>query len=245
VLDLVEHTAQVVARGNERGVLVRGAATKAGGNGVTPVARGQATREAILDAAERLFAEHGLDNVSHRQISAAAGQGNNAAVTYHFGTAADLVEAVLERHAAAMEGLRARHLARVERSSDLRDWLDGLVRPTADHLQELGTPTWYARLSAQLATDPRRQALVVERSLRSPSLQRLVDGLQRCLPDLPEAVRAERSGMMRLLSVHVYAEREGALAAGTSPVRLSWKDCADGLIDALIGLWLAPVSEHR
>src|ERR1700686_2031953 len=53
--------------------------------------RASTTREAILTAAERLFAEHGVYAVSNRQVSEAAGQGNNAAVGYHFGTKADLV----------------------------------------------------------------------------------------------------------------------------------------------------------
>ena len=207
--------------------------------------RARATREAILDAAERLFAEHGLDNVSHRQISAAAGQGNNAAVNYHFGTAADLLEAIVERHTAAVEQLRARQLAATEGSQDLRDWLDCLVRPTAQHLEGLGSPTWYARLSAQLATDPRRHALVVEQVMRSQVLSHIVQGLQACLPELPEPVRVERSDMMRLLSVHVFAERESALAEGRPPARASWSQCADGLIDALIGLWTAPVGRRR
>ncbi|MGO4759077.1 TetR family transcriptional regulator, partial [Streptomyces sp. 2MCAF27] len=52
-----------------------------------------ATRELILTAAERLFAERGVYAVSNRQVSEAAGQGNNAAVGYHFGTKADLVRA--------------------------------------------------------------------------------------------------------------------------------------------------------
>ena len=48
--------------------------------------RASSTQEAILVAAERLFAEHGVFAVSNRQVSEAAGQGNNAAVGYHFGT---------------------------------------------------------------------------------------------------------------------------------------------------------------
>ncbi|HEX2214632.1 MAG TPA: TetR family transcriptional regulator, partial [Mycobacterium sp.] len=44
--------------------------------------RASVTREAILTAAERLFAEHGVYAVSNRQVSEAAGQGNNAAVGY-------------------------------------------------------------------------------------------------------------------------------------------------------------------
>lgn len=216
-------------------------ATQEDGDRSRSPGRSRATREAILDAAERLFAEHGLDNVSHRRISTAAGQGNNAAVGYHFGTTGDLVEAIVERHTAAVEELRSRHLARLGDTAGLRDWVDCLVRPTAEHLEQLGNPTWYARLSAQLAADPRRHALVVERALRSPSLRRIVEGLQTCLPDLPDTVRAERADMVRLLVVHVLAERETALAEGRPSVRASWSDCADGLVDALVGLWRAPV----
>ena len=52
------------------------------------------TRELILTTAERLFAEHGVA-VSNRQISEAAGQANNFAVGYHFGTKTDLVLAIV------------------------------------------------------------------------------------------------------------------------------------------------------
>ncbi|MGW2103538.1 hypothetical protein ACWCPX_38890 [Streptomyces olivaceoviridis] len=41
----------------------------------------------------------------------AAGQGNNAAVGYHFGTKVDLVRAVARRHAGHIEALRERALA--------------------------------------------------------------------------------------------------------------------------------------
>ncbi|MEE2045897.1 helix-turn-helix domain-containing protein, partial [Nocardiopsis tropica] len=56
-----------------------------------------ATRETILSAAERLFAEHGMAGVSNRQIGQEAGQGNNTAVTYHFGSKEGLVRAIVRR----------------------------------------------------------------------------------------------------------------------------------------------------
>ena len=56
--------------------------------------RSSATRDRLLDAAERLFAERGLHAVSNRQVAEAAGQGNTAVVGYHVGTWTDLVLAV-------------------------------------------------------------------------------------------------------------------------------------------------------
>lgn len=241
MLDLVEHEDGFVARGNH--------AVAPGGVGVGReqtvdgrTARAEVTREAILDAAERLFAEHGLDNVSHRQISAAAGQGNNAAVGYHFGQTTDLVRALVARHSGPVERIRQRLLDEVEGSRDLRDWAGCMVRPTAEHLDDLGNPTWWARVSAQLATDPRHRAVIVDEAMAAPALQRLVAGFHACVPDLPEEVRAERTGMARLLTVHVFAEREAALAAGLPTPRASWAETADGVGDALVGLWRAPVT---
>src|SRR5437588_5237728 len=88
-----------------------------------------ATREAILTAAERLFAEHGVFAVSNRQVSEAAGQGNNAAVGYHFGTKADLVRAIERRHREPIERLREDMVAQTRHSEDTRSWVACLVRP--------------------------------------------------------------------------------------------------------------------
>jgi AcrR family transcriptional regulator len=204
--------------------------------------RSSATRGRILDAAERLFAEHGVHEVSNRQVAEAAGQGNTAVVGYHFGTKADLVREIVRRHTEAIERQREALVARVEDSTDLRDWLACLVHPTFDHLASLGTPTWYARFGAQVMTDPALRAILVDESLSSPALQRILDGLHACLPSLPEAVHRERAEVGRHLLVHVPAERERALADGSPTVRASWADTATGLVDVLVGVWLAPVS---
>ncbi|MFN8268482.1 MAG: TetR family transcriptional regulator [Chitinophagales bacterium] len=53
-------------------------------------------REYILDVAERLFAEHGFEAVSVREISKAADI-NIAMVSYYFGSKEKLYEAVIQR----------------------------------------------------------------------------------------------------------------------------------------------------
>jgi AcrR family transcriptional regulator len=205
-------------------------------------ARTGRTRELILATAERLFAEHGVHGVSNRQVSEAAGQGNNAAVGYHFGTKADLVRAIARRHGEATERLRLDLLATVPAAAGVRDWVTCLVRPVTAHLAELGTPTWYARFAAQVMTDPALRAILVEEALTSPALHRIRAGLDACLAGLPAEVRAEREDMTRQLLVHMCAERERALAEGTATPRSGWTGAGTGLIDAVVGLWLAPVT---
>lgn len=204
--------------------------------------RANATRERILDTAERLFAEHGVFAVSNRQISEAAGQGNNTAVGYHFGTKTDLVRAIVLRHSEPIEQERARMLAGIGDSAGIRDWVACMVRPSTEHLAALGSPTWFARFSAQVMTDPGLRAIMVDDALTSPTLQQLIRGMFRCMPALPDEVRAERANMARHLMIHMLAERERALAEGEPTLRSTWQETATGLIDALVGLWLAPVT---
>ena len=206
--------------------------------------RNTATRERILDAAERLFAEHGVSTVSNRTIAEAAGQGNTAVVGYHFGTKTDLVRAIVARHITAIERVREDMVTRAEGSRDVRDWVACLVRPHADHLAELGAPTWFARFGAQIMTDPTLRAIMSDEALSSPALRRILENLDACLPALPAPVRLERGDIARLLMVHLLAERERALAEGTATPPATWADAAEELVDALVGVWTAPVTRR-
>ena len=204
--------------------------------------RADATREAILDAAERLFAEHGVNAVSNRTVGEAAGQGNTAVVGYHFGTKTDLVRAIARRHTERIERRRTEMVAAVPDGSQLRGWVECLVRPVAEHLAELEAPTWWARFGAQVMTDPGLREILSDEAMASPALQRILEGIGSCLPEVPPEVRHERGDIGRHLLVHVFAERERAIAEGTHTPRASWADAATGLVDALVAVWLAPAT---
>lgn len=206
--------------------------------------RASLTREAILTAAERLFAEHGVFAVSNRQVSEAAGQGNNAAVGYHFGTKTDLVRAIEHKHAIPVEKLREQRVAEIGDSTELRDWVCCLVLPLTDHLTALGNPTWYARFAAQVMADPAYHKTVTRDALALPALVKVLEGINRCLPDLPGDVRIERNIMGRNLLMHTCAEYERALSEGSPLPLTSWRAAASGLIDAIVGLWHAPVTRR-
>jgi AcrR family transcriptional regulator len=204
--------------------------------------RAAATRDRILDAAERLFAERGVLAVSNRQIGEAAGQGNNSVVGYHFGGRSELVLAILRRHAAAVEELRWDLLTRVGPRSALHDWVGCLVRPLPAHLARLGGRSWHARFLAQASNEPSLRAVIVTDGKASPSLQRAREGMFRLLPAFPAEVRAERGEMSRMLVVHMCAEHERALQDGAGASSRAWETAAARLVDAIVGLWLAPVT---
>ncbi|MBY8851579.1 TetR family transcriptional regulator, partial [Saccharothrix sp. MB29] len=91
-----------------------------------------------------------------------------------------------------------------------------------------------------VTTDPAFRGIMAEESLADPSLRQVLDRLRACLPDVPEAVRADRAHMVRHLIVQVCAERERALAEGSDTPRRTWDEAATGLVDAITGLWTAP-----
>src|SRR3954463_138895 len=66
-----------------------------------------ATRRRMLEAAERLFLEHGFDGTSLRMLTAAADV-NLAAVNYHFGGKEELFRAML---AARLDPLNRERIA--------------------------------------------------------------------------------------------------------------------------------------
>lgn len=71
------------------------------------------TKDRILDAAERLFAEHGFEGTSLRRITAAAGA-NLAAVNYHFQTKDQLIQALVLRNIGPVNCARFEMLDRIE-----------------------------------------------------------------------------------------------------------------------------------
>lgn len=96
------------------------------------------TRERIIDAAERLFADQGFDLVSLRDITNEAGA-NVAAVNYHFGSKENLIAAVVERHALPINQARISMLDEAEArhvpdAVPVDEILRAFLQPFLDHL---------------------------------------------------------------------------------------------------------------
>lgn len=210
--------------------------------GVSSVdSRGEATRNTIIDVAVRLFAEQGVLAVSNRQIGAAAGRGNTSVVGYYFASKADLVRAVMRRFMERVSLGRQQRIADLGDAPDLRDWIACLVYPYTELLDADGPPTWHARFIAQVLTDPGLREVAVDEATSQP-IQRILDGLEECLPDLPEPVLHARSRIASHVIVQMCAERERALAEGLPVQPPTWEAAATGLVDVLVGMWTAPVT---
>ncbi len=94
------------------------------------------TRERLIDAAERLFAERGIEAVALREITRESGARNAIAAQYHFEDRAGLVRAIMARHLPEIDARRHALLDDYEAAgvSDLRDLAAAYVRPFASKL---------------------------------------------------------------------------------------------------------------
>lgn len=109
------------------------------------------TRSALIEKAEALIAEFGVDGVTARQIGAAIGSANNNVVAYHFGGKEELITAIYHHRLPAIEKRRAELLATLDargRKDDLVGLLDALWRPLYEQRGEDGKHSYAAFLAS-------------------------------------------------------------------------------------------------
>lgn len=203
--------------------------------------RERGTREVLLDTAERLFGQHGLEGVSLSRITREAGQRNASALHYHFGSKTDLLKALLARR---MEGINARRHAMLElvdesdRTSALRRVAEALVIPFAEQVDQGGRH--YVRLVAQLHGDPRTRTFRLTRGVHDSAIRETAELVPRLLPDIPREIVRQRLLLVTSLIIHAVAEQERAMAEG-SP-RNVMPLFVGNLVDVIQAMLLAPVS---
>jgi AcrR family transcriptional regulator len=115
------------------------------------------TRARLVEAAERLFAERGIDAVSLREITRESGARNAIAVQYHFTDRAGVVAAIVAKHEPGIEAARHALLDGYENgpADELRPLAAALVRPLAAKLSDPDGGPEYLRIQADLLSRPR------------------------------------------------------------------------------------------
>jgi AcrR family transcriptional regulator len=171
-------------------------------------ARGETTRQLILTAAERLFAERGISAVPMRDIGLAAGQRNHTAVRYHFGERDEVVNAIMEFRGAQSEVTRVGMVADLMLAGrpTIRDVVGAFVRPLAIHIQP--DNHYLAFLSLYITEEGGYEGLADVNAGASVVTLRALLG--RLVPDIPTAVLDERWWMTLTSAVHALARYHSA-----------------------------------
>lgn len=192
------------------------------------MSRGEQARRDILDAAERLIAEQGVQ-VPLRDIALAAGQRNNSAVNYYFRNRQELIDAIVRRRLEPMEHERRLMFDGADVST--RDDVELLLRVMVLPLLSVDS-AYYARFLQAAALHLRTDAEQAPESV----WPRVLDGLARAVPTKDRAARHRRVGavataMFALLAEHERRCQTDPRTAGT----------ADEIVAMLGAMLTAPV----
>ena len=202
------------------------------------------TRDLLLDAAARLFAERGIDNVSIAEIVRAADQRNASAVHYHFGSRDEVLRALLARHVPAIA--ERRHASCSSRpgpgaDDDVRSAAEAIVRPVTEFAQR----GWRERAYLQIGSE---MTGAVDRT--TPEIRELLaqtDGprrpgtccAQRC-PRCPPTSGGCGGRSASCSSAGRPPTGPGSSTAADSGTVLSDDRFVDNLVDMVIGAMTAP-----
>lgn len=150
------------------------------------------TKVRLVDAAEKLFSEHGFAATSLRAVTAEAGA-NLAAVNYHFGSKEGLVRAVFDRRLGPLNDERLRLLDECERAAapgrppELDSVLRAMTLPWARMVKESSASgIQFVRLlgRAHFEPDPELRRLIVA-SFREV-VRRFSAAIHRSVPALSQ-----------------------------------------------------------
>lgn len=149
---------------------------------------GEETRRDLVAAAERLFALHGVDTPSLREITREAGQRNTSALQYHFGDRDELLRAVLGKHERDVERHRVALLDQHALNGDpeLGALAGALVLPHVAKLDDADGGPEYLQVVGEVISRPGRFAAVLPSVTTSPSMVRWSRAVEPLLA--PEAV---------------------------------------------------------
>jgi AcrR family transcriptional regulator len=201
------------------------------------------TRAKLLSAGERLFAEKGIHGAQMRDVVRAAGQANDSAVHYHFGSRDGFLAAICSRHIDAMEPERRRRLADQDADPSLATVIADLLRPTADLL---GTQSgrYFLQITAQLAGHAGVRDGSVPPPVIGDALRTQLEQVQRkCAQHVPTALAGERIAIMIGTLTAALADRAAAIDAG-APLQLDHEAFVANLEAMLVAALLAPVTTH-
>ncbi|WP_420419905.1 TetR/AcrR family transcriptional regulator [Pacificispira sp.] len=209
--------------------------------------RAEDARARILEVAERLFALHGIDAVSMRQINEAASQKNGSAIHYHFGSRDGLIDAIFDLRVTGTDALRRQYLDQVKEEAGenlptLRDIASAIVLPTFVELKP-GAKTYHRRFVKQI----HMQHHLMDRFLS----KRYDFGLRECFrlirwirPDIPAPVQYHRYIHASAISVDAAANLEERNDLDPKSVTQDWIDLHVACcIDSIAGVFAAPVSD--
>jgi AcrR family transcriptional regulator len=206
--------------------------------------RSETTRDALIRAAEHLFARRGFD-VPVYEIHTQAGQRNASALHYHFGNRDGLTRAVFERHALSDADVRRIKKQLLARSDDPRAVVEAVVERQRAMLATAEDRDWLRIMShAQLRAPVRRRMVETlwdeARQPLSPSLHALAVATRGHASHLDDALVQERTLTVFTFITSSVSGRAQAIDDGAGASLLDEDMFIVNLVDMAVAALLTP-----
>jgi len=208
------------------------------------VKKGGSTSSQLLDAAERLFAAHGIANVSVRAIVNEAGQKNESALHYHFGNRDGLIRALHNKRNVVVREKRRElfdeMMARTNEPS-IREACDALVRPPFALAQKDEKFRNYLVVFGQFFVSTDRELTPIIGKHEADAALEIGLLLRQLLPDLDDEVfgaRLESLARFSIMSLALFAAREDKIVGPAAEFFFH------NLLDTMTAMLTAEVSEQ-
>jgi AcrR family transcriptional regulator len=204
---------------------------------------GGATRERLLRAAEKLFADRGVGRASTRAILQEAGQRNESALQYHFGGRDGLIEALYLDRGAQIAAERERMLAELSDSQDevsIRQLCEVAFLPPVNLARQEEEFGRFLEVVGQLAFLPSERLKEAHERYELGSVSKLTE-LVRSQLDLPPELIDRRLEMIHRLAAVSLAQwaRTGESFGGASA-----DVYFETVLDAMAAILSGPVSRQ-
>ena len=205
------------------------------------------TKNQLKAAAQLLFAQRGVDGVTVQEIVNAAGQRNNAALHYHFGSKEELIRQMVVDGAAVLDRRRREMLDEMKvrgGPKSIRDVMLVLMMPVI----ELGEDErWrgYIRFTSNLqASDPETLRAALNNRWNSGYVQ-CFQFLKRMLP-LPPAVVKQRLSIFMIYANAILSAHEAALESRNTRNSRLWGQpfTIENILDTLEATLACPLSDQ-
>lgn len=143
-------------------------------------------RQALLEAAVRLFSRNGYSAVSMREIAKAAGA-NVGSLTYHFGSKANLLREIYQRHTQPMNHRRLELLGEVRRIQNPDERLMAILRayvlPAFSSSSEHdGGGAEFTRMRAVLSAEGNEDARTIIADAFDMTSRAFLEAIGDCVP---------------------------------------------------------------
>ena len=200
------------------------------------------TRKQLILAAERLFAERGIEGVSLREINLAAGQRNTSAAHYHFGSKESLVDAIFEFRRAQLGRRRDEWFDRIEaagKASEVRSLVEAFMMPLVEEVRGEGdSGSHYLMFLAHLFLQSPDEVAEILRKHQAGEA-RWTSLVLTALPHLPRQLVLTR---LFLMSRHVVISLAVFQRLGRQ-IDVGFDIYLSNMIDAVVGYLTSPVSD--